>query len=97
MPRITTHPGEVLNEEFLIPLGMSARSLATAIDVAPNRVTEIIRGTRDVTVDTAIRLGLYFNTTSMFWLNLQLAHNLSKALSERNYDNIKPRDMEAAN
>lgn len=79
MLRLRTHPGEVLNEEFLIPLEMSARALADAIDVPPNRITEIIRGERSVTADTAIRLGRYFGASSQFWLNLQQAYDLSKA------------------
>ncbi|MEW6435759.1 MAG: HigA family addiction module antitoxin [Pseudomonadota bacterium] len=92
MIRITTHPGEYLDEEFLKPLGMSARTLAAALDVPPNRITEIIKGDRSVTADTAIRLGRYFGTSSEFWLNLQTAYDLSKARSENNYDKIKPRD-----
>ena len=56
MPRLRTHPGEILREEYLIPLGLSARALAKLLDVPANRLTEIMRGTRDVTADTAIRL-----------------------------------------
>ena len=58
MARLRTHPGEVLREEYLLPLGLSARELAKACCVPTNRVTEIMRGTRDVSADTAIRLGL---------------------------------------
>jgi addiction module HigA family antidote len=79
MPRLRTHPGEVLREEYLLPLGLSARALAKALDVPANRMSEIVRGTRDVSVDTVIRLGRYFGTDPRFWLNLQAAHNLSKA------------------
>jgi antitoxin HigA-1 len=96
MTRIKTHPGEFLNEEFLKPLGMSARALAAAIEVPPNRITEIINGERGVTADTAIRLGRYFRTTSQFWINLQAGYDLSKAEAEHNYDTIKPRAMEDA-
>ena len=60
------HPGEILREEFTIPHGLSARRLAEEIDVAPNRVTEIIRGRRDVSADTAIRLSRRFGTTPQF-------------------------------
>ncbi len=88
MPRITTHPGEVLQEEFLNPLGLSARALALAIDVPPNRMSDIIRQRRGVTADTAIRLGRYFKTTPAFWLNLQTAHDLSKAAAENDYSHI---------
>jgi antitoxin HigA-1 len=85
MPRIRTHPGEVLNEEFMIPLGLSARQLAKEIDVPPNRITEIIRARRDVSADTAIRLGRRFGTTPQFWLNLQDAHDLAKAEATHDY------------
>ena len=66
MARLRTHPGEVLREEYLVPLGLSARSLAQALGVPPNRLTEIMRGTRDVSADTAIRLGRYFGTDPRF-------------------------------
>ena len=79
MARLRTHPGEVLREECLVPLGPSARALARALDVPANRLTEIMRGTRDVSADTAIRLGRYFGTDPRFWLNLQTAHDLSEA------------------
>jgi addiction module HigA family antidote len=89
--RIKTHPGEVLKEEFLKPLDMSARQAAAAIDVPANRITEIIRGRRDITADTAIRLGRYFDTSATFWINLQAAHDLSKAEAETDYSAIKRR------
>jgi antitoxin HigA-1 len=92
MARLRTHPGEVLREEFLIPLGLSARALAKLLNVPPNRLTEIMRGTRDVTADTAIRLGRYFGTDPHFWLNLQAAHDLSKAEKAHSYKKIVPRD-----
>ena len=92
MARLRTHPGEVFREEFLIPLGLSARALAKLLDVPPNRLTEIMRGTRDVTADTAIRLGRYFGTDPRFWLNLQAAHDLSKAEKTHSYRKIVPRD-----
>ncbi len=84
MGRLTTHPGEVLREEFMIPLRLSARALGALIGVPANRLTEIARGRRDVTADTAIRLGRYFGTNALFWLNLQAAYDLSKA--ERTHD-----------
>ncbi len=91
MPRPRTHPGEVLREEYLVPLNLSARALARELDVPANRLTEIMRGTRDVTADTAIRLGRYFGTDPRFWLNLQAAHDLSKAERARSYKKIVPR------
>ena len=77
--RIRVHPGEVLREEFMQPLGLSANALARALHVPPNRITAIVAPThrRGVTPDTALRLARYFATTPQFWLNLQLAHDLS--------------------
>jgi len=89
MPRIRTHPGEILREEFMVPHGLSARRRAEEIDVAPNRITEIIRGRRDVSADTAIRLSRRFGTSPQFWLNLQDAHNLSKAEATHDYSRVK--------
>jgi addiction module HigA family antidote len=90
MPRKRNHPGVILREEYLVPLGMSARGLAKAIGVAPNRLTEIMRGERDVSADTAIRLGRYFRTDPRFWLNLQMAFDLSQAESRHDYSTIAP-------
>ena len=82
--RITTHPGEVLREEFMVPLGLSATALALDLHVPPNRITAIIaeEKPRAVTPDTALRLARYFRTTPEFWLNLQAAHDLSVARAE---------------
>ena len=91
MTRVRTHPGEVLKEDYLVPLGMSARALAAELDVPANRVSEIVRGQRDVTADTALRLARYFETDPRFWLNLQAAHDLSKAQAAHDYSAIKPR------
>jgi addiction module HigA family antidote len=91
MARLRTHPGEVLREEYLVPLGLSARALAKELGVPANRLTEIMRGARDVTADTAIRLGRYFRTDPRFWLNLQAAYNLSKAEKTHSYKKIVPR------
>jgi addiction module HigA family antidote len=91
MARVRTHPGEILREEFLVPLGMSARALAKALGVPANRLTEIMRGERDVSADTAIRLARYFGTDARFWLNLQSAHDLSKAEKQNDYSTIRKR------
>ncbi len=91
MPRLRTHPGEVLAEEYLKPLGLSARALGEAIGVARNRVSEIARGRRDMSADTAIRLGRYFGVDPRFWLNLQAAFDLSKAESEHDYSSVRKR------
>jgi antitoxin HigA-1 len=91
MARVRTHPGEVLREEYLVPLGMSARALAKALGVPANRITEIMRGDRDISADTAIRLGRYFGTDPRFWLNLQAAYDLSVAEAGYDYSRIAPR------
>jgi addiction module HigA family antidote len=73
------HPGEILREEFLVPLGMSAHALAMALHVPAPRINDIVRERRAVTPDTALRLARYFNTTAQFWLNLQSAFDLKQA------------------
>ena len=73
------HPGEVLREEFLAPLGMSANALAMALHVPAPRINDIVRERRGVTPDTALRLARYFDTTAQFWLNLQTAFDLKIA------------------
>lgn len=84
MARIHTHPGEVLREEFMKPLGLSANALAVALHVPATRIGDILRveKPRAVTADTAIRLGRFFGTTPDFWLNLQAAYDLSVAMAE---------------
>jgi antitoxin HigA-1 len=91
MPRIQSHPGDILADEYLAPLKLSARALASAIGVPPNRLSEIVAGRRSVTADTAIRLGRYFKTDPRFWLNLQIAHDLSKATAETDYSKVPTR------
>ena len=75
------HPGEHLREE-LEELGMSARAFATALDVPVNRVTQILKGQRAITADTALRLARYFGSSADFWLNLQKMYELRKAEQE---------------
>jgi len=70
------HPGEVLLEEFLEPLGVTQHRLAVSIGVPPRRINEIVHGKRRVTADTALRLARYFGTTDRFWLNLQTRFDL---------------------
>jgi addiction module HigA family antidote len=96
MPRLRTHPGEVLAEEYMKPLGLSASALAREIGVSGNRISDIVRRRRDVSADTAIRLGRYFNVDPRFWLNLQAAHDLSRAESENDYSGLRPRAEAAA-
>jgi addiction module HigA family antidote len=80
--RVTTHPGEVLSEEFLDPLGMSANALAIALRVPATRIGAIVKGERSVTADTALRLARFFGTSPEFWMNLQAMHDLTKARLE---------------
>ena len=70
------HPGEVLLEEFLNPLGVSQYRLARETSVPPRRINEIVHGKRAVTADTALRLARYFKTSERFWLNLQSRYDL---------------------
>jgi antitoxin HigA-1 len=94
MPRLRTHPGEVLAEEYLKPLGLSASALAQAIGVPA--ITDIIRQRRDVSADTAIRLRRFFDVDPRFWLNLQAAYDLSLAESQHDYSGVRPRTEAAA-
>jgi addiction module HigA family antidote len=75
------HPGEILREEFMVPLGLSSNALARAIGVTPARVNDIARGQRGITADTALRLARYFNTSHQFWMNLQDHYDVQIAAS----------------
>jgi addiction module HigA family antidote len=70
------HPGDVLLEEFLVPMGISQYRLARDINVPPRRINEIVHGTRRVSADTALRLARYLGTSERFWLNLQAQYDL---------------------
>jgi antitoxin HigA-1 len=76
--RVTTHPGEVLSEEFLKPLGLSVNALALALRVPATRVGAIVKGDRSVTADTALRLARFFGTSAEFWINMRAMHDLTK-------------------
>ena len=76
------HPGEVLQQEFLIPLGLSQNRLALSIGVSPRRINEIVLGKRRVTAETALRLARFFDTTPQFWLGLQADYDLDVATDE---------------
>jgi antitoxin HigA-1 len=80
--RVTTHPGKVLSEEFLKPLGMSVNALAMALRVPATRIGAIIKGERSVTADSALRLARFFRTSPEFWMGLQAMHDLTKARKE---------------
>ncbi len=75
------HPGEILNEEFLKPLGVSQTQLALDIHVPAPRINAIVRGKRSITADTALRLGSYFRMEPQFWMNLQSNYDLAVAES----------------
>ncbi len=84
------HPGEILLEEFMKPMGITARRLSADIDVPPSRIHDIVHGLRPITADTAMRLALFFDMNPRFWLNLQAEYDArfsEKNLSER----ISPR------
>ena len=74
------HPGEIILEDFMKPMGITARRLAADIDVSPSRISELVHGSRPITVDTALRLGLFFNMEPRFWLNLQTEYDMRIAV-----------------
>jgi addiction module HigA family antidote len=76
------HPGEILLEDFMKPMGITARQLAADIDVPPSRISELVNGQRPVTADTALRLGLFFGMEARFWLNLQAEYDIRVASRE---------------
>ncbi|CAI06981.1 MULTISPECIES: HigA family addiction module antitoxin [Aromatoleum] len=84
------HPGEILLEDFLRPMGITARQLAADIDVSPSRISELVHGRRPITADTALRLGLFFGMEPRFWLNLQAEYDMRIATRELR-DKIAPR------
>ncbi len=93
--REPTHPGEILRDEFLLPMGITQRELAASIHVPYQRINELINGKRGVTPGTALRLAKYFGTTPGFWMNLQLRWDLyqvqQKEASE--LEKIEPRSV----
>ena len=95
LQRVSTHPGEMLREEFLVPLGISQNALALKIRVPATRIGEIVHGKRAITPDTALRLARFFGNSPEFWLNLQQMHDLSKARLE--LKRIVERDVEVFN
>ena len=73
------HPGEIIKEEYLEPLSMSVNALAIALRVPASRINDVVRQKRGVSIDTALRLARYFNTTAQFWMNLQISYDLKIA------------------
>jgi antitoxin HigA-1 len=92
------HPGDILGEEFIKPLGLTVYRVAVDIGVAPPRINEIVLGQRAITADTACRLARYFGTSEQFWMNLQTQHDLAVAhdLHGAAYQQIAPLDRKAA-
>ncbi len=84
------HPGEILLEEFMKPMHISARRLAADIDVSPSRISELVHGQRPITADTALRLGIFFGMEPRFWLNLQAEYDIRIAKREL-HGKIAPR------
>ena len=92
------HPGEILGEEFLKPLGLSMNQLALALRVPGNRINAIVAGQRAITADTGLRLGRYFGTSPQFWINLQARYDLESTrdkLAERIEREVRPRERAA--
>ena len=88
------HPGEILREEFMKPMGITARQLAADdMDVSPSRISELVNGRRPITADTALRLGLHFGMDARFWMNLQTEYDMRVATRELK-DKIAPRIRE---
>jgi len=86
------HPGEILNEEFLKPMGISQNQLGRDLGVSPRRINEIVHGKRSVTADTALRLSTYFGNSPSFWLGLQMDYDLDIAedtLSNRIHKEVR--------
>ena len=97
-PHWTVHPGEILREEFLKPLGMSAYELAKRLRVPAPRVNDIVLERRGISADTAVRLSRFFGTTEQFWLNLQVAYEISRVKAEHaaEIELIQPRAAAAS-
>ena len=81
------HPGEIIKEEYLEPLSMSVSALAVALRVPASRINDVVRQKRGVSIDTALRLARYFNTTAQFWMNLQISYDLK--IARQNMTNIE--------
>ena len=77
------HPGEVLKEEFILPLKLSINSLARELHVAPNRISHIVNGKRSITAETALRLAAFFATSPEFWMNLQALYDLEVTSAQK--------------
>jgi addiction module HigA family antidote len=91
------HPGEILQEEFLVPLAISAYKLSKDIGIPQTRISEILKGNRRITADTALRLSKYFGTTAKFWLGLQDDYDIEEERNQiKDLDTIKQYVQKAA-
>jgi addiction module HigA family antidote len=99
VPNWRIHPGEILREEFLKPLAISAYALAKRLHVPPPRINDIVLERRGITADTALRLSRFFGTTEQFWLNLQDAYDITRVKAEltRELEQIEPLHATEAN
>jgi len=97
-PHWRVHPGEILREEFLKPLGISAYELAKRLHVPAPRINDIVLERRGISADTAVRLSRFFGTTGQFWLNLQSAYEVSRVMAEQasEIERIQPRAASAS-
>lgn len=84
------HPGEILLEDYMKPLGITARQLAADMDVPPSRISDIVNGARPITADTALRLGLFFSMEPRYWLNLQAEYDMRRVTRD-SHAKIAPR------
>jgi addiction module HigA family antidote len=98
VPAWTIHPGEILREEFLKPMGLSANELARSIHVPAPRINDIVLERRGITADTAVRLARFFNMSEEFWMNLQLQYEIRVALQRlrKTIRKIQPRRAKQA-
>jgi addiction module HigA family antidote len=85
------HPGEILQAEFMEPLGLTAYRLAKELHISIPRVNDLVRGKRGITADTALRLSRYFGNSAQFWIGLQSGHDLWVASKSRSLQKVKPR------
>ncbi len=92
VPANAVHPGEILREEFMSPMGLTSTALAKHLHISVPRVNEIVRERRAITADTAMRLGRYFGTSAKVWMNLQTEYDLNLAAANREIEKIKPRE-----
>lgn len=93
------HPGEILREDYLVPLGMTANALAQALRVTPTRINDIVRERRGITPDTALRLARYFGGDAQTWLNLQQTFDLKTAIRDHGHEierEVLPREAAMA-